>query len=77
MKYYVFETEVVNSQQAFLTTLKESMEDAKMLYHQILASCYANQNLTYALVMIIDENGMPYGTEKISKPEPNPQPAEE
>ena len=57
MKYYVFETELVSGQQAFLTTPKDSYEQACGLYHQILASCYANSNLTYALVMIIDEQG--------------------
>lgn len=68
MKYYVFETETANGQQAFLTTPKENLDDAKMLYHQILASAYANQAVTYALVMIIDEGGGVYCFEKLDRP---------
>ena len=57
MKYYVFETAKVNEQQAFLVTPKDTYEGACGLFHQILASAYSNSNLTYALVMIIDEQG--------------------
>lgn len=65
--FYVFETETVKGQQAIATTKKESREEAKMLFHQILASAYANENLTDALVIILDENGMPVAQEKIIK----------
>lgn len=76
MKYYVFETEKVSGSQAFLVTPKDKYEEACMLYHQILASAYANQNLTYALVMIIDEQGNTIDKTGITRPEPSEEPEE-
>lgn len=69
MKYYVFETETVNEQQAFLVTPKGTYEEACGLFHQILASAYSNSNLTYALVMIITRQGSIMKSETINKQE--------
>lgn len=76
MKYYVFETEKVNEQQAFLVTPKDTYEEACGLFHQILASAYFNDNLSYALVMIIDEQGNTVNRESINRPDENPEPDE-
>jgi len=69
MKYYVFETEEVNGQQAFLVTPKDTYEEACGLFHQILASSYANENVTYALVMIITRQGSIMKSETVNKQE--------
>ena len=67
IKFFVVETEVAKGQRASAITEKATHDEAKMLYHQILASAYANKDVTYALVMIIDENGMNYEREVIRK----------
>lgn len=57
LKYYVFETAVADGQQATAVTIKEKREDALMLFHQIRASAYANQSVSYSLTMILDTWG--------------------
>ena len=57
MTYFVFETSTVNKKRANAITVKESYNDALMLFHQIRASVLANQNVTFSLTMIIDEQG--------------------
>lgn len=71
MKYYVLEITTVNGSTAKGVWEFENIEDAKMQFHQILASAYANPNLTYALVQIIDDRGFCLVTERI--PEWNPE----
>ena len=56
-KYYVFETAIVDGQQATATTIKTSWEEALMLFHQIRASCLANKAVTYSLTILMDEWG--------------------
>ena len=57
MTYFVFETSTVNKKRANAITVKEDYNDALMLFHQIRASVLANQNVTFSLTMIIDEQG--------------------
>ena len=40
-----------------MITEKTSIDEAKMLYHQILASVYADKDVSYALVMIVNDLG--------------------
>jgi hypothetical protein len=65
MKYYVLEITTVNGTTAKALWEHSTLEAAKAQYHQILASAYANTNLTYALVQIIDDRGFCQVTERI------------
>lgn len=67
VKYYVIETEIAKGKRASAITEKETRDESKMLFHQILASAYANQDVTYALVIVADENGIIYEKEVIRK----------
>ena len=57
MKYFVLEITTVNGTTAKAIWEHSTLEAAKAQYHQILASAYANENLTYALVQVIDDRG--------------------
>lgn len=65
MKYYVSEITTVNGTEAKAIWDHNTIESAKAQYHQILASAYINDNLTYALVQIIDDRGFCQVTERI------------
>lgn len=65
MKYYVTEITTVNGTTAKALWEHSTLEAAKAQYHQILASAYANADLTYALVQIIDDRGFCQVTERI------------
>lgn len=65
MKYYVSEITTVNGTTAKALWEHSTIEAAKAQYHQILASAYANGNLTYALVQIINDRGFCQATERI------------
>lgn len=57
MRYFVTQIVTANNATAIATHERESIRDAKMEYYQILASAYANPNVTYALVYIDNEFG--------------------
>ena len=57
MRYFVIEIETTESGTAKQITEKATLDEAKGLFHQILASVYANNNITYALVMIVNNLG--------------------
>lgn len=57
MKYFVIEIETTEGGTAKQITEKASLDAAKGLFHQILASVYANSAITYALVMIVNDLG--------------------
>lgn len=69
LKYYVFETAVADGQQASAVTIKEKREDALMLFHQIRASAYANQSVSYSLTMILDTWGNEVIKESYMRPD--------
>lgn len=73
MKYYVFETAIVDGQQANGVTVKDNRKDALMLFHQIRASCLANDNMTYSLTIIFDEWGNEVQKESYVPPAPEEQ----
>lgn len=61
MKYYI--TQIITTDAtAILTEAAEgvgeaALKNAKMKYHQILSSAYANENVTELLVYIVDATG--------------------
>lgn len=57
MKYYVIQITTNSVGTATMITEKTSIDEAKMLYHQILASVYADKDVSYALVMIVNDLG--------------------
>lgn len=44
---------------ATLVTVKTDLNEAKSLFHQILASVYANENIEHAVVTLQDYMGEP------------------
>lgn len=70
MRYFVFEIETTAEGTAKQITEKATIDEAKALYHQILASVYANTGITYALVMIINDRGFCEVMERVPTPQP-------
>ena len=57
MKFYVVEISTTAEGTAKAVTEKADFNEAKMLYHQILASMMANANVTTGICTIIDGEG--------------------
>lgn len=57
MEYNVFEKVTISGQTATAVTVKTDLKEAKELFHQILASAYANEGLDKALAMVINDIG--------------------
>ena len=57
MKFYIVEISTTAEGTAKAVTEKEDFNEAKMLYHQILASMMANTNVTEGICTIIDGSG--------------------
>lgn len=70
MKYFVIEIETTEGGTAKQITEKATLDDAKGLYHQILASVYANKAITYALVMIVNDLGFCEVMERVPTAQP-------
>ena len=64
-KYFVIEIVTADGATAKQITEKATETEAWMLYHQIMASAYANPNVTYALCQIIDERGFALINDKL------------
>ena len=83
--FFVIESSIANNQMANAITVKETLDEARMLYHQIRSSALANPEVTYNLAHVIDETGR--FCEKLSEyhgqavinpePEPTPEPTED
>ena len=58
-KYFVTQITKTNDSNiyAISTTVKDVLDDAKMLYHQILSSVYATKNIEHFIVNIVDKFG--------------------
>lgn len=69
MKYYVLEITTANGATAKAVTEKASEKEAMMLYHQIMGSALANDNVTYALCMVINEEGFALVSDKYPRAE--------
>ena len=63
MKYFVLESAIADGAQANAVTVKENYNDARMLWHQIRASQFANGAVTYGIACILDETGRLYESE--------------
>ena len=70
MRFFVLEIETTASGTAKQITEKATRDEAKGLYHQILASVYANKEITYALVMIVNDLGFCEVMERVPTAEP-------
>ena len=74
-KYFVTQiTKTKDSEvYAIATTVKDSITEARMLYHQTLASVYATENIEHAIVEIQNAYGNTEMKEIIMpvNPEPN------
>lgn len=55
--YFICEATTVDGVTAKAMYEEGNAESAKSRYHGFLASCYANQNLTYFMGMYCDESG--------------------
>lgn len=66
-KYFVIEiSKTINSEvYATLVTVKDTFIEAKMLFHQTMASLYANANLEHAIVKIDNYDGNTIAIESI------------
>ena len=69
-RYFVTEVETTSQGTAKQITEKATLEEAKGLYHQVLASVYANDKVTYALVMIVNDLGFCEVMERVPTAEP-------
>lgn len=56
-KYFILEITTTEAGTAKAITEVSTLDNAKMLFHQIMASAYANNDVTYALAQIIDDRG--------------------
>ena len=70
MKYFVLEVTTANGATAKAITEKATEKEAMMLYHQIMGSALANDNVTYALCMVINEEGFALVSDKYPRTEP-------
>lgn len=70
MNYFVIEIETTADGTAKQITEKATIDEAKALYHQILASVYANPAITYALVMIVNDLGFCEVMERVPTAQP-------
>lgn len=56
-RYFVMQVTTDSVGTATAVTEKATIDEARGLFHQILASIYANTDVTYGLVMVINEQG--------------------
>lgn len=75
--YFVIESSIANNAQANAITVKDTLNEARMVFHQVRASALANPAVTYNLTQVIDETGRVYDTEyhgqAVINPEPTPE----
>lgn len=78
MEFYVMEAiKIKNENTATAVTVKEAEKEARMLFHQILAAAYANDNLESAVCEITNDFGGRVDIENWKAPEPGPEPEPE
>ena len=78
-KYFVTQITKTNDSEVYAisTTVKDNNNEAKALYHQILASVYANPNIEHAIVQIQNAYGSIIFMETIVPPVVPPNDEEE
>ena len=58
MKYFVEQaTRLKGQSDAVSVEVKTSKREAKMLFHQVMAAAYANNDLDYAMAQVTNEYG--------------------
>ena len=75
MEFYVLEAvKIKNQNTAVAVTIKTDEKEAKMVFHQILATAYANPDLENGVVEIINSYGGRVDVENWAAPvEPEPE----
>ena len=75
MEFYVLEAvKIKNQDTAVAVTIKTEDREARMLFHQILATAYANQDLENVVVEITNSYGGRVDVENWAAPvEPEPE----
>ena len=70
--FYVIESATVDGTVAKAVTTKETYREATMLFHQIMASMMANDNVEFGFCTILDNSGrqMFDFTQTYSNPKP-------
>ena len=75
MEYYVMEAvKIVDQATATNVTVKDNEKEARMLFHQILSSAYANADLESVVCEITNQYGGRIDVENWHAPEPAPEP---
>ena len=76
VKYFVVQRTKTKDSEAYAIaeTVKDSLTEAKALYHQVLSSIYANDNIEYAVVKIDNYYGNTDSMEIYIAPTPEPEP---
>jgi hypothetical protein len=77
-KYFVTQITKEKNSEVYATaiTVKDSEKEARSLYHQILASVYANDNIEHAIVQMVNFLGYAVVMDVVV-PEEEPEPEEE
>lgn len=70
MKWYVHQIATTAEGTATAITEYLNLDLARMAFHQIMASAYANQNVYYALCMMTDQFGNIMMNENFERPMP-------
>lgn len=74
MEFYVMEAvKIENQDTAAAVTIKTEEKEARMLFHQVLASAYANDKLENVVVEITNSFGGRVDVENWSAPVPTPE----
>ena len=75
MEFYVMEAiKIADQNTATNVTVKNEEREAKMLFHQILSSAYANENLESVVCEITNQYGGRVDVENWHAPKPEPEP---
>lgn len=76
MKYFITEITTTEAGTAKAVTEKDTFDEARMVFHQVMASAFANPAVTYALCEIVGEDG---NRKKVDMkvPEKEPEPNEQ
>lgn len=68
--YYVVEVSTTENGTAKAVTEKETLDGAKMLFHQVMASIMANNKVESGLCVVLDANGSTILSERHIVPKP-------
>lgn len=72
-KWFVLEIVTADGATAKQVTEKSTLNEAYMLYHQVMGSVFANPAVTYALCQVINEEGFCQVSEKFPRADVEPE----